>query len=249
MNNKIIEKSFLIHILILSLIFVCLYKFKNINILDKVDMMIDNYKTLAIEEINIVNEDAINNQELYELSDDSLNNYLIKNEEMIEQTVYLLHYYSIAIFMLLVLLLVLIENSLYRKIKFYTLVNTYDASKDTTREKLREIIRAKLNFKYRRVTLQKHIPMLYLMLYFISLFTDGNEILDRTINNLIFVLVAVITVFGFRVVIRLFKSRSEIVRILIIVLNLLIGFMIPQLYFIIGFIKSVMAIRIVIKNE
>lgn len=250
MNNKIIEKSFLIHIAILIVLFVFLNNKFGYNIFNETSNAINEYEELALGEIDTLIDKIKNNPDDYDMDEFDLAEYKTLNVESINESAYLLYYYMPACYMLLVLLLVLVENSLYRRIKLKMLVKTYDAKKDTNKEKLKEIIREKFNFAYRRISLPKHVPYMCVILCILKLFIpEQNEILLRTINNMSFALIAIVTIFGIRVAVKFFKTKSNIARFLIIFTNVLLGLMVPQMYFIIGFLQSVMTIKIIVKTE
>ena len=52
MNNKIIEKSFLIHIAIFCILFVVLKNNYGFDIFDETSKVIDEYKVIALEEVD-----------------------------------------------------------------------------------------------------------------------------------------------------------------------------------------------------
>lgn len=250
MNNKIIEKSFLIHIAIFCILFVVLKNNYGFDIFDETSKVIDEYKVIALEEVDTLIQNVKDNPETYNMDEYEIIQYQNLNVEAVDQSTYYMAYYMPAFYMLFILLLVLIENALYRRFKFYYLVKTYDAKKDKSKDKLREIIREKLNYKYRRISLPKHVAFMCVISYIVGLIINPeNELLLRAVNNMTLGLSVIITIFGIRVCVKFFKTRSEIVRLLVIILNVFLSFMIPQMYFIIGFIKSLMTIKIIIAKE
>ncbi|MCQ2910798.1 MAG: hypothetical protein MJ244_01285 [Clostridia bacterium] len=247
MRNLTIEKNFLLHLLVLTIVFLGLNYFYNFNLFTETENAIKEYESLAIEELNIIRNDTLNNKEL---DDYQMFEYINLNENAINDTIYLLNYYIPAFYILLILLLVLLEKWIYKRWTFYKLEKTFNSGKDRSKEQLIKIIKAKLDYRYKRINLPKHIPYMCVFLYLITMFINPeNVIMLRVFNNMVFALMCIITIFGFRIVIRFFRTRSDIARFLIIVLNIFIGMLIPQMYFIIGFIRSLWNVRIVIKAK
>lgn len=249
MNSRNIEKSFLVHLVLFVLLFMFINNKYGYNIVDESYKMIDNFETFSLLEKEVTLNQIINDPKSYDMDKYDIAEYSAYYDDMLEEMLFKMHYYMPAMFGLAILLFVLIENAIYRRLKLSYMCLSYDARKDKNKERLKNIIREKLNYKYRRLVMPKHIALCTVVSFIASIALPSDaEVLVRTFDNMSFAFAIILTIYGIRSVIRFFRVRSEIARWIIILINILIAFYIPALYFVIGFMRSMFSVKLIIKK-
>ncbi|MCQ2748700.1 MAG: hypothetical protein MJ246_01455 [Clostridia bacterium] len=248
--NKKIEKVYLIHVVVFGLIYILLKSCFGFDIFAETYKSFEESKAAVLEEINLMTENMRANPDVYNATNEQLAEYQISNTELMEQAFYYCEYYIPAMYLLLILGIVLIEFSIYKNHKMNKMLEDL-RSKNMIREtQIQRMIVSKINFAYRRIYLPKHIPIMFVIIYIIEKLTPtANEVLYRSLANMLFALAIIITVFGVRVVIKFFKTKNDFIRVLITITNVIVVLMVPQFYFIVGFLESMLAFRIIIKTD
>lgn len=248
--NKKIEKVYLIHVVVFIAMYVLLKTCLGYDLFNATYLEFEASKEEVLIQINEITESMRANPDIYNATNEQLAEYQIFNSDLINQAYYYLEYYIPALYLLLILGVVLIEFSIYKKYKMNKVLNDL-MDKNMIREtKIQKAIVSRINFNYRRIFLPKHIPIMFVIIYILQkIIPEGNELLNRTFANMLFALATIITIFGIRVVIKFFKTKNDFVRVLVVVSNIIVGILVPQIYFIVGFLESILAFRIIIRTD
>ena len=248
--SKKIEYSYIVHILILVFGIVLLRMYFNIDAFEIFENGIENAKEYTLSDIETSINNFKENPEIYNMTEMEISEYRAHSIKLVEEAYYYMHYFMPAILLLIVLGIVLLENAVYRSMKLSWLCASYDAKKDVKKEKLKAIIREKIDYKYRRIYMPKHVPIMCMILYTVTMLDLSSQaVLERVLENILFALIVMLTIFGIRVAIKIFKTKNELLRFIVVVSNVILGFMVPQMYFVIGFLKSLMTVKIIIKTN
>lgn len=248
--NKKIEKVYLIHVIVFAAVYALFKMCFGYDLFDETYKQFEESKAVVLEEINLMTENMRANPETYNATNEQLAEYQIVNTELMEQAFYYCEYYIPACYLLLILGIVLIEFSIYKKHRMQKMLDELQSKNMIRETQIQKMIVSRINFAYRRIFLPKHIPIMFVIIYIIQKLTPvANELLYRSLANMLFALAVIITVFGIRVVIKFFKTRNDFVRSLIVVVNIIVGLMVPQIYFVVGFLESMLAFRIIIKTD
>lgn len=248
--NKKIEKVYLIHVAVFVAIYALLKACFGYDLFNETYLNFEESKIMVLEQINEMTEIMRANPDIYNATNEQLAEYQISNTELMEQAFYYCEYYIPALYLLLLLGIVLIEFAIYKKRRMEKMLNDLTEKNMIRETKIQKMIVSRINFNYRRIFLPKHIPIMFVIIYIMQkIIPQANELVQRSLANMLFALAVIITVFGVRVVIKFFKTKSEFIRVLVIITNIIVGLMIPQIYFIVGFLESVLAVRIIIRTD
>ena len=244
------ELIFLLHVFIFSIISIFLFKIYDYNVFKYIENSIDKAGSIMKQEI-LLSADYMYNDSDNPTADTLLEieEYKMSSINVVDEAVYTMKYYMPAFIAIFLIILMNVEFYIFDNLKLFIKTLTYDKEKDHDSQKMKMLIKEKFKLKLKRITLPRHITAVYIFAVFINMiFNFQNELLSRAISNFIFIGTMLITIFGIRLVINFFRTNSSILRAIIICLNVFMGMLYPQIYFIIGFLESIMNIKIVVRK-
>ncbi len=251
-KNKKIERNLLFVIAFcIAFYFVC-HHYYQFNLVDYGYRKIDALKEFLTQDVDRSIEkleDGLGKGEnTYTVVD--IADFTYRNHLNLDTFFELLYYFAPAILVVFLLSLVLVIDSVYFRIKYFILYVLYDETKDKTGEKIKNIVKNKIQEKNRILYLPAKVPILLVtMLVFDFFFTSGNPIIERTIQNMIGLIYIVILIYGLQLSTKFVRIRNSLMKNAYFLINLVLFFVIPQIYFIIGFTQSLFNINIIVYKQ